>query len=423
MECFEFYGGIDWGCSHHQACITAAKGEVLREVCFENSLGAIHDFVEELAKLTTPESTVLGIETKDHVLISVLRSRGFEVLHLNPKQSDRFRDRFAPSGRKSDELDAQVLASAVRTDRQCFHPIEDWDPALFRIARMVALRDRLADQGEACLNRVFNELSRTFPDLLGVGSLYRRVWVRQLVRAFPVPSMARKATAAELAQILPPNGNVDEAAILTQLRSARSWLPVEIETIIAQDIVTELDCAERYVREVGRLYREIDREMKGRAMAQSDEHPSDEAIIQSIPGIGAVTSALIATQASAAVEQRDCQKLRALAGTAPVTKKSGKQGRGRGPKPKVTMRRACRRDLRNALHHAASTNIQRDPRSKAYYARQRARGHTHAAALRRVADQLIRLLMVLLTRRVLYDPARRLVSKVPSSAPLGLTEA
>ena len=44
-------------------------------------------------------------------------SRGFAVFALNPKQLDRFRDRFTAAGAKDDRRDAHVLADALRTDR------------------------------------------------------------------------------------------------------------------------------------------------------------------------------------------------------------------------------------------------------------------------------------------------------------------
>ena len=46
------------------------------------------------------------------------------VYSVNPKQLDRFRDRFCVSGAKDDRKDALVLASALRTDRRRFRRVE-----------------------------------------------------------------------------------------------------------------------------------------------------------------------------------------------------------------------------------------------------------------------------------------------------------
>ncbi|MDX8450813.1 IS110 family transposase [Mesorhizobium captivum] len=45
--------------------------------------------------------------------------RGFKVHAINPKEMDRFRDRFTLAGAKDDSRDAEVMASALRTDPRC----------------------------------------------------------------------------------------------------------------------------------------------------------------------------------------------------------------------------------------------------------------------------------------------------------------
>jgi hypothetical protein len=45
-----------------------------------------------------------------------LLDAGSSVYPLNPKAAQRYRDRKAPSGGKSDRLDARSFADALRTD-------------------------------------------------------------------------------------------------------------------------------------------------------------------------------------------------------------------------------------------------------------------------------------------------------------------
>lgn len=425
MTAMSFFGGIDWGCTHHEFHITDADGGEVLSGVFENTLDAIHSFSEAASKVGPPEAMAFAIETKDHVLISALMLKGFHVFHVNPLQSDRFRDRFAPSGRKSDELDAMVLASALRTDPACFHAIVTMDEDHFRISRMVASREHFRLQGEAAIHRINNELARSFPDIMKWGSLYDTLWARRLVAAFPVPHHARKATAAALAKLIPAScKKVDRIALLAMLKAARSAMSEANEEVIAKDLKVELASAELSIQHDQRLYRALAKEIaKLAAVPTENGAPSDAAILSSIPGLGALTCAILLTQAGDAIESRNVNGLRAIGGTAPVTQKSGKQGRPGGRKATVTMRRACRPDIRNALHHMASTNIQLDPRSKSYYAALRARGIEHAAALRRVADQVARLIVVLLKAGQIFDPERRQRQRAarPSTASNSLT--
>ena len=62
------------------------------------------------------ERVAVGIEVPRGALVELLLERGAAVFALNPKQLDRFRDRFSVAGAKDDRLDARVLRSAVQTD-------------------------------------------------------------------------------------------------------------------------------------------------------------------------------------------------------------------------------------------------------------------------------------------------------------------
>jgi hypothetical protein len=104
-------------------------------------------------------------------------------------------------------------------------------------------------------------------------------------------------------------------------------------------------------------------------------------------------------EASQPLAERDYHSLRSLAGVAPVTRQSGKRRT-------VIMRHGCNGRLRNALYNWARVATQHDELSRAVYAAQRARGHTHGRALRTVSDRLLRILMAMLRNRTTYDAAR-----------------
>ena len=79
------------------------------------------------------------------------------------------------------------------------------------------------------------------------------------------------------------------------------------------------------------------------------------------------------------------------------------------------MRRACDPSLRNACYHWSRTSIQHDDRARAYYAAQRARGHSHGRALRNLADRWLRILVAMMETRTLYDPEFK-SRRVPTAA-------
>jgi transposase len=135
------------------------------------------------------------------------------------------------------------------------------------------------------------------------------------------------------------------------------------------------------------------------ATTEPREH-RDVEILRSLPGVGRMVTATMLTEATGPLAQREYATLRAYAGAAPVTKRSGKRTWI------VHMRHACKQRLRDALYHWSRVSIQRDPAARAYYDVLRTRGHGHARALRSVADRWLRILVAMLKTRTLYDPSR-----------------
>jgi transposase len=113
-----------------------------------------------------------------------------------------------------------------------------------------------------------------------------------------------------------------------------------------------------------------------------------------------MVAATMLTEATGPLADRDYDTLRAHAGAAPITKRSGKRTLV------VQMRYACKRRLRQALYHWSRTSIQHDEAARDYYDALRTRGHRHARALRSVGDRWLRILIAMLMTRTLYDPSR-----------------
>lgn len=72
--------------------------------------------------------------------------RGFRLYSVNPRQLDRFRDRFSPSGAKDDSRDALVLADSLRTDPKSFRSLQPLDPLLIQIREWSRILEELVSR-------------------------------------------------------------------------------------------------------------------------------------------------------------------------------------------------------------------------------------------------------------------------------------
>ena len=85
----------------------------------------------------------VAIEMRHGPIVETLLERGFNVYAINPKQLDRFRDRFSPAGAKDDSRDAELLADALRTNMRAFRKLALAEPLIVKLREWSRMTDDL----------------------------------------------------------------------------------------------------------------------------------------------------------------------------------------------------------------------------------------------------------------------------------------
>jgi len=397
---YQIYVGVDWGTEEHRVVILDAERRVLHGRRVRQEAMALETFATWLSDLVggRVDTVAVALETPRGALVETLLARGFHVFALNPKQLDRFRDRFTVAGAKDDRRDAHVLGDALATDRPAFRRLAPEDPRLIELRELSRLDDDLVAELGRLSNRLREQLSRFFPQPLQLCPAADEPWVWALLERVPTPAAARALPRAAVGHLLTRYRirrlSADE--VVTVLRTPA--LPVAPGTVnAAQRHLTVLLPRLRLVH-TQRAACEARLEELLEQLADTQEH-RDVAILRSLPGVGRVVTATMLAEAARLLAARDYHGLRAHSGVAPITKQSGKR-------KLVVMRYACNPRLRAAAHYWGQSAVCHDPRSQAQYARLRAAGHSHGRAVRGVVDRLLRLLVAMLTTQTLYDPAR-----------------
>ncbi len=125
-------------------------------------------------------------------------------------------------------------------------------------------------------------------------------------------------------------------------------------------------------------------------------HPDAE-IYTSQPGLGDILGArVIGEFGDQPHRYRDAKARRNYAGTSPITRASGRS-------KLVLARHARNRRLATALHQQAFSALRASPGARAYYDTLRARGTSHHAALRQLANRLVGILHGCLKTRTQYN--------------------
>jgi transposase len=380
-------------------------GRTIAERWVEHRGDSLAELVDWLRQQSSESGSALAaaIEIPRGAIVETLLEHGFAVFAINPKQLDRFRDRYSPAGAKDDRRDAFVLADALRTDMHCFRAVRLDEPAMIRLRELSRLEDELSQEQNRAVNRLREQFHRFFPQLLQLSESADEPWLWALFESAPSPTRAAKLSEAKIARLLRQHRirRLDAAQVRAILKTKPLTLAPGAADAAAEHAHMLLPRLRLLHRQRTDLARRIDAILEELASAvEGQQEHRDAAILLSLPGLGRKVAATMLSEASQAIAERDYHALRSYSGAAPITRQSGK-------KMIVTMRYACNLRLRNALYHWARKSILWDPRSKKTYADLRARGKSHGCALRSMADRWLKVLVSMLRHKTLYDAQLR----------------
>lgn len=387
------YCGIDWAEHHHDVALVDRHGELLARRRIGDDIGGFAELCELLYRHSAdPEEVHVALETDRGLMVRAVRGAGFRVFAINPKAVDRYRDRHRVSGAKSDPGDAFVLAEVLRTDeaRHRQIPSDTLDAEVVSVlarAHQDAIRERLRNS-----RRLRSLLREYFPGALEAFGDLTTLTALAVLSAAPTPTRAVGLSEQDILSLGKGAGRWgmtrrEAHRIHAVLHAERLHHPDEIEDAFgaaAMAILLPLRIANLTI---GELETELGKRF--------ERHPDAE-ILRSLPGLGVVLGARVLSEfGDDPTRFANADSRRRYAGTAPITKASGKSR-------VVQMRRARNERLSDTCRMWAFAALSRSPGARAYYQRRRAAGDGHEAALRRLASKLLGQLHVCLAHREHY---------------------
>lgn len=405
----KLFVGIDWGSKSHAVCVLDAQGTRLLEQEIRHHGDDIHAFIAKLRELASGDmsNVFAAMEAPRGVMVEALLECGAIVYSLNPKQLDRFRDRHSVAGAKDDDLDAYVLATSLQTDLALFRSVSLPDAELMKLSALSRSYEVATQQVISLSNQVCEQLRRYYPQMLDLGDWHEDSWLWLLFKAAPTPQRTSKLPLSKVENILRAKRirRMTAQHVRQQLRQTPLPVAAGVADAAALQVLNLLPMLEAAHQQ----RTESSRQMKMLLTTFSKENDSpeeghrDAALLLSLPGIGVHNGAVMLTEARVALQARDYQALRRLAGVAPVSQRTG----GRSKRPHVQRRQACSHRLREAFYHCGRVASQCDPRTQQHYRELRARGHSHGRAVRGVVDRLLKVLVAVLRSAQPYAPEKR----------------
>ena len=402
--------GDDWAEAHHDIEIQDESGRrLVRRRLPEGMAGiaALHELIGEHSAdgeaADDPARVVVGIETDRGPWVRALLAAGYQVYAINPLSVARYRERHVTSGAKSDAGDAKVLADLVRTDRAAHRPIAG-DSEMLEALKVLARAHQLAcwSRGRQA-NTLRSTLREFYPGALEAFDDLTHPDAIAVLAVAPTPRAGRSLSRSRIGAALRRAGrlrNVDARAerIQAALRAPHLEQPPLVADafgVTVKMLVAMLATTAQQVEEVG-----------AELEASFGQHPAAE-IVRSQPGLGTVLGARVLAEFGDDPDRyRDPKARKSYAGTAPITRASGKSHA-------VLARVACNKRLRDALYLQAFAALSTSPGARAYYDTRRARGATHHQALRALSNRLVGILHGCLRHRTTYDESTAWAHHVP----------
>jgi len=383
------YAGFDWAKNHHDVVIVNPQGKIVKDLTFEHTAEGWAKWKELVAAYP---NLAVAIETNQGAAIEQLLESGVTVYPVNPKSAERYRERKAPSGTKTDYLDAWSLGDALRVDGHGWRVLKPLDPLIHELrllcrdeVELITKRTELVNQLQAALHEYYPAALQAFEDWTATPS-----W--KFVQQFPTPELLHKAGRRKWEKFLHvhrlyrPELNETRLQIFAKalefcggpvVTRAKSRLSLAvIKLLLALE-----DQLQDYRTEIQRLF---------------NEHPDHE-LFGSLPGAGEkLAPRLLSEMGSDRSLFESAQALQCYVGTAPVSFQSGQTSQ-------AYVRFMCNKSFRHAVHLWADLSRKFSSWSQIYYRSLRDKGKSHASALRCLGQRWLKILWKMWQTKTSYS--------------------
>ncbi|MFI9240277.1 IS110 family transposase [Streptomyces sp. NPDC053079] len=394
--------GVDWAEDHHDVALVRTDGKQVAKLRISDDKAGFAQLTALLSEHGDSQQCPIpvAIETSRGLLVACLRATGRPVFAINPLAVARYRDRHSVARKKSDAIDAATLANILRVDMAEHRPL----PKDSELAQAIAVLARAQQDAvwarTQSHNKLRSQLREFYPSILvafadkrdGVSSREART----ILAAAPTPTAASKLTRRQLQALLKRAGRI-------------RGIPAEadrLHEILRRDYLHQLPEVEHALgQQAAALVRQLEtacanaEDLEAATVTAFDQH-RDAQVIASFPGLGRLAGARVLAEIGDDRSRfANASSIKAYAGSAPVTRSSGKSC--------VVMSRKVKNQRLAAVGYVwAFAALTASPAARAHYDRRREAGDRHVAAQRHLFNRFMGMLFHCLQNDQGYDETR-----------------
>lgn len=381
------YVGIDISKYKHDCFICKDTGEVIVEnLSFDNNKKGFQQFLD-LLKPYDNSNVHIGLEATGHYGLNLklfLEKNNYSFMEFNPLLVKEFYKSLSLRKTKTDKVDATVIARKLMSVP--YKPNSNLFYHKYSIKSLTRLRETLVKQRSKykvqltnILDMIFPEFKLFFSNSFGATSLY-------ILEKYKTPEKI---------------ANMRDFDSLSKTSRGKFTYAkfIKLKELAKNTIGESNDIFELELTSILNLYKNIDEQItlidKQISTIIKDLNPPT----LSIPGIGAITCASIISEFGDISKFSNPSKMLSFAGLEPGIIESGTMF----SKGKMVKRGSGY--LRYSLMNIALTVIRFNTTFYDYYYKKISEGKCHRVALSHVCKKLIRVIFILETKNIQFDPS------------------
>jgi len=401
-----FYFGIDWSQDHHNLAIVNESGAQVSRLRFDHTPAGFARLDDERRKLGVPaQDCLVAIETAYNLVVDFLTERGYEVYIIPPQATDSYRNRTRSSRAHDDDSDATLLAGILRTDRDSHRRWRSNSPLTQEILAQVRLIEALRRSIHRQTMQLESVLLRAYPTAVDLfGKLNSPISLR-FISAYPTAQAAQALSRQVFDEFCRAEGynRTDKLAerYARLVEPAPAANPATVQAyqshvqVLAELLLPQVRQREQLITQLNRLFA---------------QHP-DAFIFDSLPGAGKLLApALLAKFGDDRARFPAPGDVQALAGTCPVTERSGKR-------TVIRFRHGCDKEFRRICQQFAKASVRYSGWAAAYWDDIRPNCDSDSHALRVVANRWLTIIWKIWQDRKPYDETYHLQQRAARRQP------
>ena len=385
--------GIDWSSTFYDICVLDLKGEkVIEKKIGKNKEGfeVLKVLLEEFSE--NPKDFAVGIETDKDLIVEFLISLNYTVYSINPFSVLRFKERYDTSGKKDDKFDAFNIGMILVQEQQKFRPIQKLSSSIEELAILVDTRNISVKERTRTILRLKSHLNLYFPSVLDFFNDFSTSVPMNFLKLIRKPEQVFKLTESQFLELL------EGIPFMSKNRKEKCRKVLVEKTIQIQNKTSEANAIKTLmlVDQIVTLIQNIKKVEKH--IEEKYAQQSSQKIFASLPGAGKnLGPELLSFFGDNRERFSSYQTIQSYAGTAPVTKQSGKNFYH------VKKRHSCNKKFRNVLHRFAFCSLKQEPWARLYYDQKKAEGKSHHSIIRSLSNKWVKIIFRMWYDEVLYD--------------------